>query len=127
MNQPSTDGVTPSTGNVARSCFLNKKYFIYWMCIMIPPDLSGPIRTLQAKLSVLLPVFNSNQAIDTDKLDSLCKDTYESILIDFPWASVTPSPHRLRAYSLELIEDCNNDFGLKDFSEEAVEACNKLI
>ena len=27
----------------------------------------------------------------------------------------------------ELIRDCNNGFGLKDFSEEAVEACDKLI
>ncbi|KAI6651056.1 hypothetical protein LOD99_5633 [Oopsacas minuta] len=95
---------------------------------MIPPDLSEPIRTLQTKLSVLLRVFNSNQAIDTDKLDSLCcKETYESILIDFPWASITPSLHRLLAHSPELIRDCNNGFGLKDFSEEAVEACNKLI
>ncbi|KAI6658910.1 hypothetical protein LOD99_10903 [Oopsacas minuta] len=42
-------------------------------------------------------------------------------------ANVTPSLHRLLAHSTELIRDCNGGFGLKNFSEEAVEACNKLI
>ena len=72
---------------------------------MIPPEFGEPIRTLQTNLSVLLRIFNSNQAIDKNKLDSLCKETYESILTDFPWASVTPSLHRLLAHSPELIRD----------------------
>ena len=127
IDMPSSDGGTTSTGNVARSCFLNKKNFIHWVCTMIPEELKEPIRTLQTNLSVLLRIFNFSHAIDTDKLDTLCKETYELILVDFLWANVTPSLHRLLAHSPELIRDCNNAFGLKDFSEEAVEACNKLI
>ncbi|KAI6661969.1 Zinc finger MYM-type protein 1-like [Oopsacas minuta] len=104
-----------------RSCFINKKNFLYWVCTLIPPDPREPIRTLQSKFSVLLPAFNSNQTIDTDKLDSLCKETYESILIDLTWVSITPSLHRPLAHSSELIRDCKNGFRLKDFFEEAVE------
>ena len=74
------------------------------------PEFREPTRTLQANLSDLLRIFNSNQAIDTGKLDSLCKETYEYILTDFPWASVTPFLHRLLAHSPELIRDCNNSF-----------------
>ena len=101
---------------------------LYWKYSKIVFSKSDEfVGTLQTNLSVLLRIFNSNQAIDKDKLDSLCKETYESILTDFPWASVTPSLHKLLAHSPELIRDWNNGFGLKDFSEEAVEACNKLI
>ena len=35
--------------------------------------------------------------------------------------------NKVLAHSCELIRDCNNSHGLKDYSEEAVEACNKLI
>ena len=31
------------------------------------------------------------------------------------------------AHSTELIRDCNSGYGMKEFSEEAVESCNKLI
>ena len=35
--------------------------------------------------------------------------------------------HKLLAHSTELIRDCNSGYGMKEFSEEAVESCNKLI
>ncbi|KAI6661435.1 hypothetical protein LOD99_13307 [Oopsacas minuta] len=127
IDQPSSDGGTTSTGNMARQCFLNKNNLIYWVSTLISEDMREPINTLHSNLSVLLRIFNCDHAVDTDKLNSLCKDTYESILSNFPWANVTPSLHRLLAHSTELVRDCNGGFGLKNFSEEAVEACNKLI
>ena len=127
IDQPTNDGGTTSTGNIARQCFLNKNDFISWVTTMIPNDLRDPISRLHTNLSVILRIYNSNQAIDTEKLENLCKDTYEFILITFPWANITPSLHRLLAHSPELIRDCNDGYGLKNFSEEAVEACNKLI
>ena len=78
-------------------------------------------------LSVILRIFNSNQEVETDKLDILCKQTYELILTTFPWASITPSLHKILAHCTELIRDCNGGYGLKEYSEEGLEACNKLI
>ena len=49
------------------------------------------------------------------------------IIVDFPWVNVTPTLHKLLANCAELIRDCNNGRGLKEFSEEGLEACNKLI
>ena len=49
------------------------------------------------------------------------------ILESFPWASITPTLHKLLAHSEELISESNSGFGLKEFSEEGTEACNKLV
>ena len=49
------------------------------------------------------------------------------ILDSFPWASITPTLHKILAHSEELIRESNAGFGLKDFSEEGTESCNKLI
>ena len=45
----------------------------------------------------------------------------------FPWANITHTLHKLLAHCTELIRNCNDGFGLKEISEEAIEACNKLI
>ncbi|KAI6650612.1 hypothetical protein LOD99_7662 [Oopsacas minuta] len=118
IDQPSSDGGTTSTENMARQCFLNKNNFIYWVSTLISEDMREPINTLHNNLSVLLRIFNCNHTVDTDKLNSLCKDTYESILSNFPWTNVTPSLHRILAHSTELIPDCNGGFGLKNFSKK---------
>ena len=38
-----------------------------------------------------------------------------------------PALHKVLAHSEELLRDLNSGFGLKCFSEEGSEACNKLI
>ena len=48
-------------------------------------------------------------------------------MIHFQWANITPSLHKLLAHSAELIEKYNNGFGLKNFSEEGLEALNKYV
>ena len=35
IDQPSSDGGTTSTGNIARLCFLDKNEFIYWINSLI--------------------------------------------------------------------------------------------
>ena len=75
----------------------------------------------------MLRIYNSDRKINTEILDIVCKDTYEYIVIRFPWANITPTLHKLLAHSSELIRTCSNSHGLKVFSEEAVEVSNKLI
>ena len=65
--------------------------------------------------------------MNTVELGKLCKDTYLLILDSFPWASITPTLHKLLAHSEELIRESNSGFGIKEFSEERKEACNKLV
>ena len=127
IDQPTSQGGTTSTGNIARQCFPNKREFITWVFSLIPPEFRDNIGIIQMNLSVILRIFNSNQEVETDKLDILCKQTYELILTTFPWASITPSLHKIWAHCTELIRDCNGGYGLKEYSEEGLEACNKLI
>ena len=65
--------------------------------------------------------------VNTLELGKLCQDTNLCILKSFPWASVTPTLHKLLAHSEELIREFNSGFGLKALSEEGTESCIKLL
>ena len=54
-------------------------------------------------------------------------NTYLFILDYFALASITPTLHKLLAHSEEILREVNNGCGLKSFSEEGSEACNKLL
>ena len=127
IDQPSSGGGTTSTGNIARLCFIDKNQFLFWVNSLIPFEFHEPLTIIHTNLSVVLRIYNSDREINTERLDILCKETYEYIVINFSWANITPSLHKLLAHCSELIRTCNNSHGLKDFSEEAVEVCNKLI
>ena len=71
--------------------------------------------------------MNSKEKIDTIRLEVLCKDSYEFIINNFPWVSNTPTLHKLLAHTPELIRDYNDSYGLKSYSEKALEASNKYI
>ena len=74
IDKPCPDGGTTSTGNIAREGFLNKNKFISFTT-MIPDNLREDLFTFLTSLSVLLRIFICNKAVQTDKLDTLCKDT----------------------------------------------------
>ena len=127
LDQPTSQGGTSSTGNIASQCFSNNNEFMTWISSLIPTEFREHVSFIHMNLSVILRIFNSCQEVDAKKLDILCKQTYEEILTAFPWASITPSLHKILAHCAELIRDCNDGYGLKEYSEEALEACNKLI
>ena len=60
-------------------------------------------------------------------MSDLCTSTYELIVEKFNWGNITPSLHKLLAHSSDLIETYNGGYGLKNFSEEALEALNKYV
>ena len=127
IDQPSSEGGKTSTGNIARSCFMNTNTFIKWIFTLIPSEFTDTIKIIHNNTSAILRVFNSSQQIDTAKLSTLGKYTYEFIVTELPWVNITPSLYKLLAHCVELIETCNNGHGMKEYSEEALEACNKLI
>ncbi|KAI6651934.1 hypothetical protein LOD99_4813 [Oopsacas minuta] len=85
------------------------------------------LSTIHTNLLVILRVYNSHRRIDTNKLYSIYKDTYEEIICKCPWANITPSLHKLLAHSSEFISDFNDGLGLKTSSEEFLNSVNKHV
>ena len=75
----------------------------------------------------IIRIFNSDRIVNTTELGNLCRDTYLLILDSFPWANISPTLHKVLAHSEELLREMNAGHGLKCFSEEGSEGCNKLI
>ena len=106
IDQPSKDGGTKPTGNIARQCFLTAMIYI-WMNSLIPTEMRANVLVIHSNLSAILRVYNSCQEINVYNLEELCKTTYETIVVDFPWDSITPTLHKLLAHCTEIIRDCN--------------------
>ena len=82
---------------------------------------------IHSHFAAIQRIFNSDRRVETEELGNLCRTTYLLILDSFPWARITPTLHKLLADSEELVRDCNSGYGLKCFSEEGLESCNKLV
>ena len=96
---PTSQGGTTSTGNVVRTCFqrvndINKDFF-YWILTLIPCEFHQSLTVIYTNLAVVLRIFNSDERIDHEKFSTLCSDTYELIIDTFPWASITPTLHKV--------------------------------
>ena len=63
----------------------------------------------------------------TVKLGRISKYTYLLILDWIPSASFAPTLQKLLAHSEEMIPESNSTLGMKEFSEEVTEWCNKLV
>ena len=122
--EPDSSGGTTSTGNVARRALSDNFHFIECVLSTISVENCSALSKLHAQLASILQIFNSNQL---EKLGKLCRDTYLLVIDSFPWASITPTLHKLLAHSEQLIRETNSVFGLKSFSEEGTESCNKLV
>ena len=103
---------------------MNTNDFLKWVLTLIPSQFRDTIKIIHNNTSAILLVFNSSRQIDTAKLKTLCKYSYEFIVTELPWVNITPS---LLAHCEELIESCNDGYGMKEYLEEALEACNKLV
>ena len=127
VDQPDPKGGTSSTGNVARKAFSDECKYIDCVLIVVENQHRPALSRIHSHLAAIQRIFNSDRRVETEKLGNLCRTTYLLILDSFPWASITPKLHKLLAHSEELVRDCNSGYGLKRFSEEGLESCNKLV
>ncbi|KAI6646218.1 Dna-mediated transposase [Oopsacas minuta] len=127
IDQPDPKGGTTSTGGVARRAFSNDSKFIECAMSLVKIDHRDSLCKLHTQLFVILRIINSDRKINTEELGCLCTDTYLLILQSFPWVNITPTLHKLLAHSEEILREMNFEYGLKCFSEEGSEACNKLL
>ena len=86
-----------------------------------------PLRPFHTTLAVILRIYNSDKIINGESFEIICKDIYQLILDHYPWANVTPTLHKILAHSVELMVRYNEGRGMKAFSEEGLESCNKHI
>ena len=96
------------------------------MTTLVPEEQHLPLTLINTHLSVILRIFNSDERIEIEKFTTLCRDTYELIIVSFPWSSITPTLHKILAHSAQLIDDIMV-VGMKYCSEEDLEACHKYI
>ena len=94
---------------------MNKNDFLKWVLTLIPSQFRDTIKIIHNNTSAILRVFNSSKQINTAKLNTLCKYTYEFIVTELPWVNKTPSLHKLLAHCTELIESCNDGYGIKEY------------
>ena len=127
VDQPDPRGGITSTGGVARRAFSNDTKFIECILPLIDTEHRDLLLKIHTQLSAILRIVNSDREINTQEFGILCTNTYLFILDYFPWASITPMLHKLLAHSEEILREVNNGCGLKSFSEEGSEACNKLL
>ena len=94
---------------------------------MLPNGCTDSFATIHSNLGVILWVYNSDNMINKESCETICKETYQLILDHYPWANVTAKLHKVLVHSCELMAIYNEGRGLKVYSEEGLESCNKHI
>ena len=102
INLASLQGVTSTTGNVARRCLVRKnnseKDFLYWVLSTIPTESKEAIIDIHTYLGAILRVHNCARRIETEELTIVWQKLYLSILNSFTWANITPTLHKVLAH-----------------------------
>ena len=127
LDQPDSRGGTSSTGSVARRAFSYDSKYIECVLSVVETEYKETLSKIHANLSAILRIINSDRMINTEEFGDLCTSTYLLIVESLPWVSITPTLHRVLAHSEEILEEFNLGRGLKSFSEEGSESCNKLL
>ena len=84
------------------------------------------ISLLLQNISVILRIISSKEKVETVSFEELCIETYEFLVVLFPWQTIPNSLHRVLAHSAEAIK-INNCYGLGYQTEEGLEALHKLV
>ena len=93
----------------------------------VPLEYRTKVKSILSRHSIALNVLNSKEkVINLEEFKTFCHTLYCDILTWFPGAHITPTVHKVLAHSWELIS-MNDDHGLGNYSEEGLEACNKLL
>ena len=77
------------------------------------------LRELLRDLSVILRVASSSRKIRVKEFHKFNQETYENLLLLFPWMDIQDSVHGL-FHSAQFIEKFNDSYGLAQLSESAL-------
>lgn len=83
------------------------------------------IRCLMQRLTVINRVMSSDSVVKVLEFRSYCLQTYEQILVDFPFASVSETVHRLLSHTWEFLV-LNQNCGLLRQGEGGSESMHQV-
>eukprot|EP00088_Acartia_fossae_P039914 TRINITY_DN4153_c0_g1_i1.p1 TRINITY_DN4153_c0_g1~~TRINITY_DN4153_c0_g1_i1.p1 ORF type:complete len:755 (-),score=121.41 TRINITY_DN4153_c0_g1_i1:80-2179(-) len=119
-------GGTSTTGNTVRRLLYDENgRKIFTEGISSAEDRAAA-ETYGHQLSIILGIVSSDGVYDIEKYRDYCTQLYVHLLTKLSWVSITPTLHKLLAHSAELME-ANDCHGLKNISEEGLEANNKIV
>lgn len=84
---------TSNTGNVARKCFENAETFA--RCLDLDVQFVKDI-------SLIITLFRCKKMLNLDELEVLCKKTYWKHKELFPWATMSPTVHKVLWHGCEI-------------------------
>ena len=82
--------------------------------------------TLLKNVSVILRVINSDEDVNVEAFEDLCKETNIILIEYFKFMNITPTVHAVLAHSFNIIRN-NKGKGLKCHSEEGSEGSHKVL
>ena len=113
------------TGNAFKS--FSSDHARATICNLVGEEVRESLGQIHLGLCAAVKVLNSQKRkVNVEKLRILTLSILLLIVITFPWASISPSVHRILVHGWERIQ-MNNGHGLGDESEEGLEALNKFI
>lgn len=86
---------TTNTGNLARRCFEKPRKFA--QCL-------GVDKKLVSNVALILKLLRSKRLLNVQELEILCETTRTRYFKEYPWASMSPSFHRLLVHSGQIIQ-----------------------
>ena len=113
-----------TTGEVGRAFF--SKEFLPTILELVLPKYQEDVSTLHKNLSAIFRIISCTKKVDMVKYEALILETSLHIAKKFPWIQINYTLHGSLHHSAELI-GMNNETGLGEWSEEALEANNKFI
>ena len=127
IDTPNQDsGGTSDTGNVAKRFFSSESRPIILELVKGTNEEKAALETLLTNISVILRVMSSNRKIDTESFSEFCRKTYVLLIEKFDWISLSITAHSVLGHCAERIE-INDGYGLRNLSEQSLEACHKII
>ena len=118
-------GGTTTTGNVARRVLFQENIRKI-ILEHITPGFREDTGILVQNLAIIQRIVTSSRKVKVDDFRNFCYDTYRFLLEEFPWASITPTVHKVMTHSWEIIQT-NDECNLESLSEEGLESCDKVL
>ena len=113
-----------TTANKGRRFFQRKNLKYILMCVN--EKYHDDVSLLHKNLSCIMRIISSTQPVNTYSFNALVKKTSLHIANKFDWVQINFTLHGVLHHSNELIQK-NNNTGLGELSEEALEANNKYV
>ena len=127
LDQPNPNmGGNSDTGKTAKDFFCFEARSKIIKMVDCTPEEREALKNFMQRASIILRTLSSSQKIDTEALEEFCKKCYYDLVSNFPWINVSPTAHSVLAHCAERIT-LNHGVGLKDLSEQGLEASHKMV